>query len=108
MNRIRKISGGLLLLTGILHVAQIVQAKIDAGIIITVAFGIAYLAIGAFLFGDGKDAVYFGTAVPLIGLLLAIGGMFTNPTALGAVFIVIDILIIAGCVYLIISNRKNT
>ena len=99
MNRIRKIAGGLLLLTGILHVASATT--------ITVVFGIAYLAIGAFLFRDGRTVLYFGMVIPLIGMLLAIVGMFITPTTLGAVFISIDVAIVACCAYLITNTNKQ-
>ncbi len=106
MNRVRIIAGGLLLLTGVLHIIQISLAELDTSATITVAFGIVYLIIGALLFRSGKTILYFGAAIPLIGLLLAVGGMFMNPTALGAVFIAIDIAVIACCAYLILNNRK--
>jgi len=99
MNRIRKIAGGLLLLTGILHVA--------ATTTITVAFGIAYLTIGVFLFRGRRNVLYLGTVIPLIGMLLATISMFITPTTLGAVFIFIDVAIVACCAYLIANTRKE-
>ena len=106
MNRIRYLAAGLLCLTGVIHVAQLVVAKLDANTIITVLFGAAYLVISFFLFRGNKTSYYLGAIVPLIGLLLATAGMLTNPTFLAAVFISIDVVVVLGCVYLIFSSRK--
>ena len=105
MNRIRYMAAGLLCLTGVIHVAQLV-ARLDASTIITVLFGVAYLVISFFLFRGNKTSYYLGAVVPVIGLLLAIAGMFMNPTFLAAVFIAIDVIVVLGCVYLIFSSRR--
>jgi hypothetical protein len=97
MKTIRILAAVLLLLTGVLHVIQLLLAKLDPGTIITVIFGVIYLVIAFFLFRGGKVALWFGAIVPLMGLLLAIVGMLTTPTLLGAIFIAIDGVIIACC-----------
>jgi hypothetical protein len=51
MKTIRYLAAGLLLLTGLLHVTQIITIKvIDAAMLITVIFGIIYLVLGVLLF----------------------------------------------------------
>lgn len=101
MKTIRILAAILLLLTGVLHVIQLLLAKLDPGTIITVVFGVAYLILAFFLFRPGKTALWFGAIVPLVGLLLAVVGMLTTPTLLGALFIAIDVVIIACCFILI-------
>jgi len=79
MNRIRYLAAGLLCLTGIIHVARLGMAQLDAAFVTTaVIFGVVYLIIGIFLFRNNKTAYYFGAIVPLIGLC---GGplILTNP-----------------------------
>jgi len=97
MKSIRILAAVLLLLTGVLHVIQLLLAQLDSGTIITVVFGVAYLIIALFLFRSGKAVLWFGAIVPLVGLLLAVVGMLTTPTLLGAIFIAIDVVIIACC-----------
>lgn len=106
MNRIRYLAAGLLCLTGVIHVAQLVVAKLDASTIITVLFGVAYLVISFFLFRGNRTSYYLGAVVPDIGLLLTIAGMFMNSTFLAAVFIAIDVIVVLGCVYLVVSSRS--
>jgi hypothetical protein len=97
MKTIRVLAASLLLLTGILHLVTTALTKFDATFIITIVFGLAYLAIGYFLFRQGRTILWFGAIVPLVGLLLAFVGMLTTPTLLGAFFIAIDVIIIACC-----------
>jgi uncharacterized membrane protein (DUF2068 family) len=107
MSRIRYLAAGLLGLTGVVHVAQLAVATLDASTVITVLFGVAYLVIGVFLFRDNRTAYYFGTIVPLVGLVLATLGMLTNPTILAAIFIAIDVVIVLSCFYLIFKSRRS-
>jgi hypothetical protein len=107
MKTIRYIAAGLLLLTATFHVAQIALTPLDVTLIVTVAFGAAYLAIGAFLFRDGQVACYLGALVPLAGLALAAIGMLTRPTLLGAFFIAMDVVIVGCCVYLLFQGRPG-
>jgi uncharacterized membrane protein (DUF2068 family) len=106
MNRVRYLAAGLLCLTGVIHVAQLAKAKIDAPVIIMIVFGVAYLIISYFLFRDNKTAYYFGAIVPLIGLCLGIVGMVMNPTILMAFLIAIDVVVVLSCFYLI--KRKQS
>jgi hypothetical protein len=105
MKTIRILAVVLLLVTGVLHVIQLLLAKLDPATIITVIFGGAYLAIAFFLFRAGRTALWFGAIVPLVGLLLAVLVMFTAPTLLGALFIAIDVIIITCCFYLISQSK---
>jgi|WetSurMetagenome_2_1015567.scaffolds.fasta_scaffold1910753_1 hypothetical protein len=105
MKTIRTLAAVLLLFTGVLHVIQLLLAKLDPGTIITVIFGVAYLIIAFFLFRPGKTVIWFGAILPLVGLLLAVVGMLTTPTALGVLFIAIDVIIIACCSILLFHKK---
>lgn len=107
MKPIRNLAAGLLLLTGTLHLVSLIFVKFDPTSIITIVFGIAYLVIGFTLFLNKRTVLWFGAIVPLVGLLLATIGMVMNPTVLGALFIAIDILIVACCFILIFRKEQN-
>jgi len=99
MKNIRTLAAGLLVLTGVLHLVSVVLGKFEATSIITIVFGVAYLAIGFFLLRNGRTALWLGAIVPLVGLVLAALGMATHPTIWGGIFIAIDVIIVAGCFY---------
>ncbi len=102
MKTIRLIAAGLLLLSGLLHVLQITTgAALDAALIITLTFGVIYLALGALLLRGGRVILWLAAVLPLIGLLLAGVGMFTKPTLLGAFFMLVDVAVSVACFYLI-------
>ena len=107
MKTIRYLATGLLLFTGLLHVIQIFTTRvIDAAMLITVLFGI-YLVIGVLLFRGGRIVLWLAAILPLVGLLLALVGMLTEPTMLGALFIVIDIAIATCGFALLFRNGQK-
>jgi hypothetical protein len=101
MKTIRTLAAGLLLLTGVLHLISVALSKFETTSIITIVFGVAYLGIGYFLFKAERTILWFGASVPLVGLLLAVAGMFMSPTLLGGIFIAIDVVIIVCCFILL-------
>jgi len=106
MKTIRSTGAGLLLLSGALHLVSVVLTQFDPTSIITLVFGIAYLAIGFFLFRNGRTILWFGAIVPLVGLLLAIIGMLMKPTLMGVLFIAIDI-VVATCCFILIFYKEQ-
>ena len=106
MKFIRSLAAGLLLLTGTLHLVSVAFGKFEPTSIIALVFGVAYLAIGFLLFRNGRIALWLGTVVPLIGLLLAVAGMFMEPTLLGGIFIAIDMAVAACCFSLIFRKAQ--
>jgi hypothetical protein len=107
MKSARNLAGGLLLLTGVLHLISVALVKFEATSIITIVFGLAYLAIGYFLFRGGRTALWFGAIVPLVGFGLASFGMLMKPTLLSGIFITIDIIISVCCFSLIFRKQKD-
>ncbi len=107
MNRIRYLAASLLCLTGIIHVARLGMAQLDAAFVtMAVIFGVVYLVIGGFLFRNNKTAYYFGAIVPLIGLCGGLVGMLTNFTIWMAFLIAIDAVIVLSCFSLIKRSRS--
>jgi len=105
MKNIRNLVAGLLLLSGVLHLVSVGFGKFEPTSIITIVFGVAYLVIGFFLFRSGRTILWFGAIVPIVGLVLAAIGMLMKPTLLGGIFIVIDIIVVAGC-FLLLTRKK--
>ena len=106
MNTLRNLAGSLLLITGALHLVSAALVKFEMTSIITILFGLAYLAIGFFLFRGSRMVLWLGAIVPLVGLGLAVIGMLVNPTLLGGIFIAIDIAVAVCCFYLILSKQQ--
>jgi hypothetical protein len=106
MKTIRNLAGSLLLLTGVLHLVSVALVKFEATSIITVIFGLAYLGIGYYLFRGSQTVLWFGAIVPLVGLVLASLGMIMNPTLLGGIFILIDVVIAACCFYIVFKSKQ--
>ena len=105
MKTIRTLAGGLLLLTGALHIVSLALAKFDPTSMITLVFGLAYLVMGFALFWKGRAILWFGAIVPLVGLALAVIGMLMQPTLLGALFIAVDVVVVTCCFYLIFRKE---
>lgn len=101
MKNYRSIAGGLLLLSGALHLVSVGLGKFEPTSYITIIFGLLYLVIGSFLLRSGGKILWFGAIVPLVGLILAFIGMLMKPTLLGGIFIAIDIVVAAICILLI-------
>ncbi len=108
MKNIRNLAGGLLLVTGVLHLVSVALVKFEAASIITVIFGVAYLAIGYFLFRDGRAVLWLGAIVPLVGLGLAAIGMLMKPSLMGALFMLIDVVVAACCFFLIFRKQQKS
>ena len=105
MNRIRYFAAGLLCLNGVIHVARL--GLEDAPVLIVVAFGVAYLIIGGFLFLNSKTAYYFGAIVTLIGLCAG-PVILTNPPILFAAFLgAVEIVVVVSCFCLIRASRVH-
>jgi hypothetical protein len=106
---VRYFAAFLLVLTGLLHVMSPVLFKLEtAALVVMVLFGAAYLIVGGCLCLERKTACYFGAIVPFVGLIFAALGMVTNPAMFSfttAFLMVIDVVLVATCVYLI--RRKG-
>jgi len=104
MKSLRNLASILLLLSGVLHLVSVALMKFETTSIISIVFGLVYLVLGILLFQNNRAVLWSAAIVPLLGLLLAAIGMIMNPTLLGAVFILLD-LIISGCCFYLISRK---
>jgi hypothetical protein len=106
---VRSRIAALLLITGALHIITLLFA-VDADSIITAVLGIIYLGMGYMMLRDGQAVLYAGIVVPLVSITLTAAGLASTtslPLLLAILFIVLDVLVIAGCVYLLTQLRTR-
>ena len=102
MKNLFYLAGGLLVLGGVLHVANLL---VDPGAVLLTIFGAAYLVIGFLLILQRDLGVPLAVIVPGFGLLLAILGLRPNQDAFSTAFIIIDALVVALSAYMLLAGR---
>ena len=108
MKTIRYLAAGLLLFTGLLHVIQIFTTTvIDARHPHNGALWGHLSGDRCPAFAGGRIVVWLAAILPLVGLLLALVGMLTKPTMLGALFMIIDFAISACCFTLLFRKGQK-
>ena len=106
MKTIRLIAGMLLVISGVLHVVMYIKTQNDPGSIGTLIFGIIYATTGLLLFTKQKYPVYLAVIFPLIGMTIALIKFgFPALTSLMALLVLIDILVIIGCGYILMTRK---
>lgn len=108
MKTLRLVAGILLVITGVLHIVGYIKALNDPGSIGMLIFGIIYTIIGLLLFTKKVYPVYFGLALPLIGMTIALIKFgFPALKSMMALLLLIDVAVIIICAYLLLK-RKST
>jgi hypothetical protein len=78
---------------------------------VAVAFGVAYLVIGALLFRDARGSRYLGAIAPLIGILFGAGagllGGLPRPSPWVALLAALDVAVVLSCIHLIRARRRS-
>ena len=106
MKTIRLIAGMLLVISGVLHVVMYIKTQNDPGSIGTLIFGIIYATTGLLLFTKQKYPVYLAVIFPLIGMTIALIKFgFPALTSLMALLVLIDILVIIGGGYILMTRK---
>lgn len=96
----RRTAAGLMLLSGVTHLVQLLVYPPTANVIGAALFGLLYLAIGLLLLPPGRLGLWLGAIFPAIGGALGIYRFFNlhvNPFT--PFHVLIDILVIAICIY---------
>jgi hypothetical protein len=110
MKQLFNLVAALLCLSGVLHLIKVFAYPLDPNstlaIVITLLFGLAYLVIGGMMFRNPEPMVLWGAVVPAIGLILTLIGMRPNPDWFIISFIVLDVLVIAACIYIYFKGRN--
>jgi hypothetical protein len=101
MSDLRALASWLLLGTGLVHVAEFFwlgMSEAAAGLGI---FGVAYLAVGAWLRGIGKPALIAGIVVPTLGGLGGVQALATSFDPLMLAYVVVDLAVVVLCIQLL-------
>ncbi len=106
MDKLRFRAGSLLGLAGLLYVAHLVDG-LDAATMLTVLLGAACLAISTLMLQDRQAADYAGGIAALAGLWAAAAGLGRVPLLLSVVLTALDVLVAAGCFYLVMRPRRR-
>jgi uncharacterized membrane protein HdeD (DUF308 family) len=103
------LAGGLLLLSGLLHLVQVFTTPYDPMTFLPTAsnviFGIAYMVVGAMLIRGMETALRFGVIVALIGGLLRLMTMGSASNQMNLFFLAVDAIVIACCIFLMRAGR---
>jgi len=107
MKRMFNLVAILLCLSGVLHLIKVFTSDQNAmlAVVLTALFGLAYLVIGILMFRMPERMLLFGAVIPFIGLLLTLIGMRPNPDRFIIAFVILDVLVVAACVYMLIKGR---
>lgn len=106
MKQIFYLAGGLLGVSGFLHIALLAASMAESALVAGL-FGLAYLVISFFLMRRSDAAVTAGLAAAFLGLLAAVLGIKSGPALFNTIFLVIDAAVLAICGYLYITGRAT-
>ncbi|GMU91677.1 MAG: hypothetical protein AMXMBFR4_07350 [Candidatus Hydrogenedentota bacterium] len=104
--RVRTVAAGLMLLSGVTHVAQLFVYPSQYHVIGAATFGGIYFLIGLFLLGRRRAPLWFGAILPAIGGILGIIrfiNLHRNPFSV--FHVLIDLIVVPACIYLL--TRKT-
>jgi hypothetical protein len=111
VNRTRYLAASLLFLNGLLHVARVGMAGLDAAFVTTASvFGAVYLVLGVLLLRNAGTAATLGAMVPLAGIVVGlVGGLAGGPATPSprmALLAALDVAIVLACFRLITARRR--
>lgn len=110
MKALFNLVAALLCISGVLHLVKVFVYPIDpnaiVAVVLTVLFGLAYLAIGVMMFRSAERMMILGAVIPAIGLLLTLVGMKPNPDWFIIAFIILDVLVVAACAYFLYTGKS--
>ena len=89
----RRAAVGLLLLTGLTHMSQLLVYQWADDVIAAAIFGAIYFAIGlALLLRPGRATLWLAVAVPIVGAALGISRALGYPNAFSLPHVAIDLI----------------
>ena len=96
------LAGGLLAISGLMHLVLVFTTPGSATLptVSTVIFAIADMALGVMIVRRVDKVLPYGVAIPFIGGLLTLVTMNTTSTSWHIGFMVVDVLVIACCLFL--------
>jgi uncharacterized membrane protein HdeD (DUF308 family) len=108
MKTIRYLAACLMLFSGIAHLILAIKDPSDQYFVLSIAFGIIYLAIGTFLILKKKFAIWMGLLIPIIPLVLStfMVDLKTLDTW-SIVILAIDLVVVICCLILLLNKNKS-
>ena len=106
MKALRLLAAVMFLTTGVLHLYIAIKDPSDPNFILTLVFGIVYLAICVLLFMEKKFAFWLGFIITLIPLVVAPFMIDINNLEWGMVVLPIELIAAICCLILLIKMRK--
>lgn len=104
----RKFAAGLMMLSGVTHVAQLAVYKAEAHVVTAAVFGLLYFSIGLYLLRPKRAALWCAVLFPLIGGSLGIYRFLVlQPNPFTVLHVIIDIAVISTCVWLLLRRKAS-
>ena len=104
----RRVAVGLLLLTGVTHLSQLLIYRWDDDVLAAAAFGAIYLSVGsALLIKPGRVTLWLAIALPIIGGALGISRSLNYPNAFSIPHVIIDLIVAPICIGLLLARSKT-
>jgi hypothetical protein len=105
MHRLRALASGLLLFTGVAHVAQYFATSGADGPGMAV-FGAIYFGIGVLLRLPGTWPLWLAVALPAVGGLGGSQLLREHIDPVLALFVAIDLVVVGSCLWLLVAHRR--
>jgi hypothetical protein len=106
MHRARTIASGLLLFTGVAHLVHYAVSSGAGGPGLAV-FGVIYFVLGLLLRRPGAWPLWLAVALPAVGGLGGSSLLRTNFDPILALFVAIDVAVVACCLWLLLTRRQT-
>jgi len=104
----RKLAAGLMLISGVTHVAQLAVYPAHAHVVTAAIFGLLYFSIGLYLLRPKRAALWCAALFPLIGGSLGIYRFIVlQPNPFTVFHVIIDIAVISICVRLLLKREVS-
>ena len=101
----RKLAAGLMMLSGVTHVAQLAVYRAEAHVVTAAVFGLLYFCLGLYLLRPKRAALWCAALFPLIGGSLGIYRFIVlQPNPFTVLHVLIDIVVISICVSLLLRR----
>lgn len=98
---LRRLAAGLMLLSGITHVAQLAFYGAERSAVGASLFGGVYFVIGILLLGGTKTALILGALLPAIGGILGVYRfLHLHPNPFSVFHVALDLVVVPICLYL--------
>ena len=100
----RRLAAGLMMLSGVTHVAQLAVYPAHAHVVTAAVFGLLYFLIGLYLLRPKRAALWCAALFPMIGGGLGIYRFIVlQPNPFSVFHVIIDIVVISICVRLLLQ-----